>query len=133
MKKILPYISNFVYTVIICFLVTTAFLGVYLFGYQKTNSSFDITSVKKTLSNLFVLIYPLVLFIFAVITKKFAVLRLASLFVPLSVCAFIFAVFKYFLNFDSLFHPLFFALYVALPSLFLLLLSRPLNLKNNIC
>lgn len=130
MKNILYYVSSFCYIVIICLLITTIFLGFYLFGYHKMNASFTSLSVKKTLANLFVIFYPLVLFIFSILTKKFTIWRISSLLVPLGVSAFLFAFSKVLLGLSAPFNFAFFITYSTLPPLFLLFLSK-LNFNKN--
>jgi hypothetical protein len=130
MKNLLYYISSFFYIVVICFLITTLLVGFYCYCYHKLNTAFTSLLGKKTLANLFVILYPLVLFVFSIITKKFTILRVSSLLVPLGVSAFLFAFFKILLGLDAPFNFMFFIFYLILPPLFLLKLST-LNFNKN--
>lgn len=129
MKNLLYYVSSFFYIVVVCFLLTTLLLGFYC-CYHRLNTAFTSLSGKKTLANLFIILYPLVLFVFSLITKKFTILRVSSLLVPLGVSAFLFAFFKFLLGFNTPFNFMFFIFYLILPPLFLLKLSR-LNFNKN--
>lgn len=130
MKNILYYVASFFYIVVVCFLITTLLLGFYLFCCHKVKLAFTLASVKKTLANSFIIIYPLVLFLFSLITKKFTILRVSTLLIPLGVSAFLFAFAKALLGLSTPFNLGFFLVYLTLPPLFLLKLSR-LNFNKN--
>lgn len=130
MKKILPYVANFFYTVAICLVITTIILGAFLAIYSKFNKVANIKNTKNLLSQIFIIIYPLVLLIFTILTKRFSVNRVSTIFIPLCVSDFVYCFFEYLMSPFSL-SPLFFYIsYLTIPIIVLLIQSTPMEFSK---
>ena len=130
MKKFLPYIANFFYTLAVCLLITTIILSIFLALYNKFNKVTNIKSIKDLLSRIFLIIYPLALLVFTILTKRFTVDRVSTIFIPLCISDFVYCLFKYLIPPFSLTSIYFYMSYLAIPIAVLMMQSTPMKFSK---